>query len=384
MAYFTFYADKTGESRLCDVSRIRRLKPLILFMLLILIGLVRSIQLDIISPSNVLFDTTFLVLIFFYCLKLSTYGSDIVDNLFFGIFLYLLLNIILLAVGFENPVSVKAITEDASILKYFGIEVERVLFPLYPGEGRVGIGVLAGVLLTYYLAKLITCKDKLNPLFLSIVPVWILFATDSRGALVSSLLSFGVYYVAHKYKLKFLRFAAIAIPFLPLFLMFISLLAFQSGLNAEIAREGSADISSGRAIIWSIALLELLDFRLIHLVGFGSYGQAISGVSGDYMNIFSSWRSENPELFSLHNVAIQTVYDIGYIGLIVFVYLCYRLLTITIYSVDPKINILFSILIFIILAGITDTAPLLYSTGIFLIFIIVSNCVLIHSIEQES
>jgi len=382
LMYFTFFADKTCEFRVCEVNKMQGLKPLIAFILLILVGLFRSIQLDVISPFNVIFDATFIVLIFFYCSKLSTYGSDILDNLFFGIFLYLLLNIILFAVGFENPVSSKAITEEASLLKYFGVKVERVLYPLYPGEGRVGIGVLAGVLLTYYSAKSIKCKYKFNLLFLSIVPLWIILATDSRGALVSSLLSSGVYYVAHKYKLTFIRFASIAMPFLPLLLMFISLQAFQSGLNAEIAREGSADISSGRIIIWSIALMELIDFRPIHIIGFGSYGQAISGVSYDYMNMFSSWVSENPELFSLHNLAVQMVFDIGYIGLIVFIFLYYRLLTITIYSVDPKINILSSILIFIILAGVTDTAPLFYGNGIFIIFVFISTCILKYNFEK--
>jgi hypothetical protein len=63
-----------------------------------------------------------------------------------------------------------------------------------------------------------------------------------------------------------------------------------------------------------------------------------------------------------------------------FIYLLYRLLTISIDSKEKDINLLAPVIIFIIFSGITEITPLLYGKDMFTIFYIlatylsVNNC----------
>jgi hypothetical protein len=350
----------------------RDFKLLSLFILLILFAIIRSAELDTVTLFSIVFDIFILVLLYLYAIKVILLDKSSIQYIFYGIFAFLLANILLFAIGIHNPLSDKTISDEASLLHFIGIEMDRRLYPLYPGAGWVGIGTLAGLLFSYNLAYLPISKNKYLLLLSSLVPLWIMISSDSRGALLASLLTVSLFYLTHKFKIKSIRYLPFAIPLFPFLLLYISYLAFEYGIAADIARSGQ-DISTGRSIIWAIASNELLDFKSVHLIGYGLYGHAISGISYDYMNLFSSWSSENPELFSLHNIAFQLVFDIGYIGLLLYIYLTYRLFCIALDSKDYRINMLAAVLIYIEFAGITDTVPLLYGRSGFIVFLLVSS-----------
>lgn len=385
IVFLTFifaYSVTAIRSQLKHLSLQIEFKLLTAYIFFIVIAYVRAIELDVLSLSVIVSDIIFIVFIFMYALKVNLSDLKIV-YLFYGMFVYLLANLLLLCIGIENPAVATTLTEEASLLKYFGLEIDRLLFPLSPGAGRVGIGVIAGAVLTYTIALLSISNKKPLLLISSLVPLLIILLADTRTSLLSCLLSLSLFYLTRQLNFRSIRFLPFALPLFPMLIMYLSYLAFQSGLAADISREGTGDIASGRSIIWFFAFDELLDYKLIHLIGYGSYGQAISGVSYDYMKMFTLWPNENLELISLHNAAIQMVFDFGYVGLILFMYLMYRLLTIAIDSEDYKMNILAPVLIFIIFSGMTEATPLLYNADMFIAFVFISMHLSLSNIQPK-
>jgi hypothetical protein len=360
------------------------LKLLFIFTCLIIIGLIRSTQLDVLSRINIFYDILYSLLIFFYALQVSLDARALIKYLFIGIFLYLMANILLVMIGVENLSSSKTIAEEASMLKYVGVNIERMLYPLTLGTSKAVPGIMSGTLLVYLLAMWPIFKNKILLLLLALVPFWVIISTDSRSSLLACLLSLSLFYFARTFNLKSIRFLPFAIPLFPILILLFSFFAFESGLSANLAREGSADISTGRSIIWAIAFNELSDFKPIHLIGYGSYGQTVSGISYDYMNLFKSWSDSNPELYSVHNAAIQMVFDIGYIGLVLFIYMLYRLLTVSLCSDKYELNSLAPVLLFIMLSGVSEITPLIYNNNMFSIFMIVAIYLAVNGNNEVS
>ncbi|HXC78129.1 MAG TPA: hypothetical protein VNU19_13875, partial [Candidatus Acidoferrum sp.] len=72
----------------------------------------------------------------------------------------------------------------------------------------------------------------------------------------------------------------------------------------------------GRSTIWSIVAQFLSHPHAEDLIGYGAYGQVRSGVGYQYAYLFSY--KAHPEFTSVHNIALQTILDVGYIGLALF------------------------------------------------------------------
>jgi O-antigen ligase len=79
---------------------------------------------------------------------------------------------------------------------------------------------------------------------------------------------------------------------------------------------GTFATATGRSKIWSIVVQFLSHPHAEDLIGYGAYGQVRSGVGYQYAYLFSY--TEHPEFANVHSVALQTILDMGYIGLALF------------------------------------------------------------------
>jgi O-antigen ligase len=119
------------------------------------------------------------------------------------------------------------------------------------------------------------------------------------------------------------RWARRAVVILPILLLsapaIILFIVGQLGsLSSTFSRNpGDFVTATGRSKIWSIVGQFLSHPHVEDLIGYGAYGQVRSGVSAQYAYLF---HIEHPEFVSAHNIALQTVLDMGYIGLAVFVF----------------------------------------------------------------
>jgi O-antigen ligase len=81
-------------------------------------------------------------------------------------------------------------------------------------------------------------------------------------------------------------------------------------------------------MIWGHMFDEFSNMKPIHLVGFGAFGPAVTGLCYDY-----GWMWSEPELVALHNTYLQYLIDFGYIGLLIFL-----AMTINIFKILGKTN----------------------------------------------
>jgi hypothetical protein len=164
---------------------------------------------------------------------------------------------------------------------------------------------------------------KNGPLFLRVggglLACYLLLAIDSRAAIVGPILAILLLPLTEKWP-RFMATVCTTLPAWPLVLM-----AFAAALpdfvrDVLTSRYADYGMFSGREYIWSTSLSYFLSGEITNIiVGFGSYGQAISGVDALYAPLFASY-SQNASIsgtvYSLHNSFVQTLFDAGLLGLI--------------------------------------------------------------------
>jgi hypothetical protein len=256
-------------------------------------------------------------------------------SLIYAFGLYITMNVILFVIGIDPKDQIYLATYPSQMLGYFHIQSNRILFPM--ADGINAFGLLAGAVAVgdFQLLKLpVGRTEKIILIFLLVECFCIIILTDSRGALLFSILSVMIISLPRKL-FRFIRWSPFIISFLPLLLVtFLPniLSTTTSWLNRPRSEWGineptnsnqncqellniSSRTLSNRPIIWSSVIGELKNFTMIQLVGYGFRGQVISNISESYSCLFASF--SDSLLASAHNIWLQLILDIGYIGLII-------------------------------------------------------------------
>ena len=192
-----------------------------------------------------------------------------------------------------------------------------------------------------------------------LVSAALLLATGSRGAFVSTLIGsvIGVFLLRHHLNMgRVARFAGIAVGVLVI--LIVIFLFFNADLILErVDKTTSGNIyvaSSGRLAIWTAAIQVMLEWPLSFLVGNGWNSFESSGI----------WKSA-------HNEYMDRFYELGIIGLALFVWLLIRIVSRVrrqLADVDNEarkilIGFIFSMAIVVVninFAGIPDTWTIIW------------------------
>ena len=347
------------------------------YFLLIIVAIFRtSLQ----NPYLLLFIyqlITFLIFGLSAKCVLKENGQQYIKYVFYGLILYLGVNVILQLFGFTNPIENYLREYDAVMLSFLGINSSRIYFPL--SEGINAFGMVGGAGLVISAAAFIDVikkrsKDILDWVLTCLgigISLFIILTTDSRGALLFAMFTAGITLLLPKLANQALVGLLMAIQPAVLFLQgdFLQRLKFL----APFIRSNS-DVLSGRAVIWQSAIKPLLEFKWIHLVGYGLFGQQISGIVSAYNALFSSY--VNTDKIPLHNFSLQMIYDQGYIGLLVAFLMFFfvgKNLVMQIKSNPAKRESVqaFSLMVYILLIGSLSVIPSFYSRELFFVFIFV-------------
>ncbi len=329
------------------------------------------------SPFLLLYIYQYVTIIFF-CMSakfvISEDDQDYFYHVYLGLIVYLIANIILNLAGFVNQTEIYLREFKAVMLSLLGLEASQIYYPLAEGINPFGyVGGVGFVMSIAYLYEslqnnLKKFKEHIVPLLSAVLCIYIILTTDSRGALLFSVMtSLLIIYFGHiRSRLIFF------LCFISQLSVFSFLFNFQSDLKllAPFIREDS-DLLSGRGMIWQAGIYDLIDFEWIHLIGFGSSGQAISGIINSYNHRFQSYINTNS--ISLHHFALQGIYDYGYIG-IAIAYL--MIIAIGLKLLRKKISTtkrtshlpILASLLFMIFAGSVSVIPAFYSNELFLLF----------------
>jgi len=296
---------------------------------------------------------------------------------FYGIILYLGVNVIFQLIGFSNPTENYLKEYDAVMLSFFGISSSRIYYPL--SEGINAFGMVGGAGFVISAAALIDVlkkgsKDMLDWLITCLgigISFFIIITTDSRGALLFALFTTGITLLLPKIINR--SFFGLLMLIQPIVLFLDGNFLRKIKLLEPLSRSNS-DILSGRTVIWQNALEPLLEFKWIHLAGYGLYGQEISGIVSTYKDLFVSYANKNA--IPLHNFCLQTIYDQGYFGLLTaFLMLFFVGKNLTKQVISNPANRekvqAFSMMVFILLIGSVSVIPSFYTRELFFVFIFI-------------
>ncbi len=267
----------------------------------------------------------------------------------------------------------------SSVLLYsiVGLDVDRVNFPLVGGINSYGTFV--GAIFLISLCMIITEKvNRYTLLFLVLLLSCFLtlLLLDTRSAFAIVFFSFFIYLGFKVSNASSLLFMAWIIGFLFPIILMVKLDAIMSNsfLQQFVRGDGDVDNGNGRFIIWLNCLLELKDFKVLHFIGYGEYGHFGSKVSQSWGNLFTSFK--NPLLATSHNVVFQFIFDTGYIGLVVAIWLFWIVIHESLKIVNYTNDIFYILgtilLIYFIYVGATEAVQTHRSTFCLIIICILS------------
>jgi hypothetical protein len=235
---------------------------------------------------------------------------------------FVVLDLFLYAVGFHFPtLSIEGEGNEgpAQILGLIGIHATRADLPLSPGLN--GTGEAAALSLVICVTLAYRGRGRLRLVSLLGVPasLTVVLLTDSRGPMVYALLALIMLAVLPKASKRVVAAIPILLPISSAIVLFV--VGHLGGISESLNRNpgsGSFETATGRSQVWSIVGNFLSHPHVEDLVGYGAYGQVRSGVGLQYAYLFSY--KAHPEFTSVHNIALQTILDTGYIGLAFFVW----------------------------------------------------------------
>jgi hypothetical protein len=275
---------------------------------------------------------------------------------------YVLLNVLLHFAGVANPNPLLVDHPEGSLGALLGLRVKRTLLPM--ARGINNFGVLSGLSLCLSLTVLLANRTAIWLRAVCGVLVagalWALVLVDSRGPLLFGVLSGVGVPMLRKLRLGGLaRWVVPAAPLLPVGLLLGLALIARTPLARSVSRQpGDLTSATGRLFIWGVAGAKLVRHpALIDLVGYGQYGAKGAGVVNAWARSFVGFEAD-PTLTSTHNVSMQLVYDVGYLGLILVLWIIWwtlgRLQHDHTDENDVSNTALASILVFLVLAGTTE------------------------------
>lgn len=293
-------------------------------------------------------------------------------------FLWAVVNFLLWFLDINIRESVLGDNEEAEgvLLSLIGINTGRVQFPLAGGLNNYA--TILGALLTLTLTYIFILKKKraLNIGIACFIGVSILLI-DSRAAIIVPLLILAfLYLLFNKKQINFLKWAPLLVVVGPPIIMLVLPIIAQTDLVSSLSRS-SGDIATGnsRFLIWGIAYTSFLNFTPMHLIGFGEFGHFGSGTSKLWAFLFNSW--ENSEMKSPHNSMLSILFDMGYLGLLIYLLLIFQFFQriISTWTIRRESCILYTgFMLYNIIAGFTETITGFYSPNFLVMFFLILIC----------
>ncbi len=377
---------------------------LLLFMVIWIVALLRTAFIEI----NFDTFTAFLILFTYFPLGMYVFSVfhaipeenqqiKLAKAVVYSFVLYVVLNFVFHWIGISTNDEIYLTRYPAQMLGLLGIKTYRVLFPM--ADGNNSFGILAGASLVGVIQLLRSRSgniERIIYILVSLVCLSVIFMTDSRGALIFSVISIFLLFIP-KNAFRYLRWSPIFISLIPLmaFTFVPNILSNSTtwlnrpsgenipvqGIRQDPSCQQSLNNNGGslsnRPIIWQIILNHLKDFKPSHIFGYGYRGHVVSSISDQYDCLFASYAKSN--LASSHNIWLQLILDIGYFGLLITVIL-FVLLTLILTQSWISNNLaifpsMLGVLFYIIMIGSLEApiSPDFYGPFIFLILITICS-----------
>ncbi|ACD90933.1 hypothetical protein Clim_1900 [Chlorobium limicola DSM 245] len=121
------------------------------------------------------------------------------------------------------------------------------------------------------------------------------------------------------------KWLILILPFTLIFISLFNVLSRLGFLSVIINNQEELLTINGRLYIWIETMNELFHFKPIHLIGYGHHGNL--QMDGVKSFLLATTTSEALAFGTLHNMYLQMIADMGYLFLVMFMFLLYRVLT---------------------------------------------------------
>lgn len=325
------------------------------------------------------FSTFLFVYLAFTVHARSGHGEQLVIAMFAGLALFILVNFAVYKFGLRGAaVALDPSGDGNRLMSLVGKPMARLSFPI--SSGPTAFGPIAGMLASAALCMLFYShgwpKKSLGiPAFL--LGLLGMFLVDSRSALVCVPLALFATSLMQWRRIgrRGLMTCVAILPIVPLAMIGIVKLVSLSDIASLFQRQGhfaqKLGIASGRENIWVSVLDVFSQFDPVHVVGYGAFGQIVSGASKNYSWLFNQI---GPASTTAHNAALQVLLDIGYLGLVIWLWMIYEMLQRTQYFHRPTRSRFIARLLgvtglYYIVTGFFDASTNFYQADTFPFFI---------------
>jgi hypothetical protein len=281
---------------------------------------------------------------------------------------YSILNLLLVFLGVRNGVADRQYLKtagDGLLFGLFGLRVARLPLPIGGAINGAGLPVAVGVAFGIVLA--VYARKRAVRHFAAVIgsgSLLCVMLTDSRGGMFAAVIAAVIVIALPRRLLEGTRWLALAAPVFPLVLTAVTIALGGSAWLVSISRSADANTGalSGRPLIWAMVASSFAHFETIHLVGYGALGQIASRVGDKYASVFErDYESANTN--GAHNVVLQAMLDVGYLGAAIQLLLLFALLKYLARAVEQSRSEQYSwdaaalvCAIYIIFAGMTGEA----------------------------
>lgn len=354
-------------------------KLMYIFILMILFGVARSSDPNssILSEINKFLVFFLSIFAFVQALSISLFKGYSSQKVFIWVLFLPLLGLIFFnLLGFLLGLSSNA-TEgtdlgNAVILGKLGFNLKRVSFPFSTGFNTYSS--IVGVLLLFSIFGFKFFRGyKYLMTFGFVLSSFTLLLIDTRSAFLYPFLVFFLFLIVFdKNRLpKFLWLIPLMLFYGPILLTWVLSIIGQISALSFLSRSSEDFVTANsRTIIWFMASLEFLEFKLIHLFGFGEQGHFSSGASQLWSDIFVQW-GDSSLFITPHSNFYSILYDYGYLGLIFVLFLQFKVFNLMKFNFKGQpyvFAILIAFLLYWNLVGVVETFFGFYTPNALIIF----------------
>lgn len=262
----------------------------------------------------------------------------------------------------------------AGLLHLIGIDLERTQVPTSRSINNFAVVACAGLA-----TCIVVLRTRLTPQALGLG----LFLGCAAASLVSDarlplLIGLGTGVVMSMMRWshagRWLLVGALTLPF-----VILPAARLASGVLGSVSRSSTDVVTlNNRSLIWSRTTSEVLSPSVDHLLGYGAGGQRTSGVSATYAYFFRD--APDPLGTHAHSFVLQTILEIGYLGLAVVLLLLALVVTriqriVRLEVAGTGARSLLAGLLVVIACGATESTPTLVSVeALYFVVLAMGGC----------
>lgn len=263
------------------------------------------------------------------------------------------------------------------LLSYFGVYLDRVLFPLAAGVNGMGpitgAAILIGIsIITNHISNQSQAQQRSRALLfgtiLTLSSIFILLCIDSRFTLFSVIFTIiTIKFLPQRFLKRTITTTMVMTPLLPYIIPYVAKIVDNLSILTSLSRHSNDVISlNSRVYVWESAARLLSQILPQHLIGYGFRSQQVPA-NAVYLYRFTQFN--NPEL---HNYSLQYIFDTGYIGLAIFIILYIIILNHLFQGNEFNENIwLITILTHFAVISTVETAITYYNQEVFAVLLLI-------------